>query len=156
MGDDPEALTELAARVETAARALLTVSTRASLGLPSAVSLTQLRALAAADEIGPCSLGTLADALTISVSSTSRLVDRVVAAGLLDRRPSETSRRELTLEVTPRGRRLLRRHEAARRAVFAEVLRGMAVRDVQALLQGLEAVEHRLDSHDRGNERNTQ
>ena len=139
---------DLAARVETAARALLTVSARASLGLPGDVSLTQLRALAAVEEVGPCRLGTLAEALMISVSSASRLVDRITALGLLDRRPSESSRRELTLRVTPRGRRILRRHEASRRAVFAEVLRGMRPRDVDALLQGLEAVQRRLETHD--------
>ncbi len=148
MDDDPDALAELAARVEAEARALLAVSARASMNLPGTVSLTQLRALAAVEEVGPCSLGTLAEALMISVSSASRMVDRIVALGLLDRRPSEASRRELTLQVTPRGRRMLRRHEASRRAVFAEVLRGMAPRDVDALLRGLSAVQRRLDAPD--------
>lgn len=141
-------MTELAAQVETAARALLTVSARASVGLPGSASLTQLRALAAVEEAGPCTLGTLADALLISISSASRLVDRIAAAGLLDRRPSESSRRELTLQVTPRGRRLLRRHEASRRAAFAEVLQGMPSRDVKALLQGLQAVHRQLETHE--------
>ena len=148
MDGDPDALAELAARVETQARALLALSTRASMKLPGSVSLTQLRALAAVEEVGPCSLGTLADALMISVSSASRMVDRIVALGLLDRRPSETSRRELTLQLTSRGRRMLRRHEASRRAVFAEVLRGMASPDVDALLRGLTAVQRRLDAHE--------
>ena len=145
---DPGTLAELAARVEAAARGLLAVSTRASMDLSNNVSLTQLRALAAAEEVGPCSLGTLAEALMISISSASRLVDRITALGLLDRRPSEASRRELTLQVTPRGRRMLRRHEASRRAVFVEVLRGMPPRDVDALLQGLTAVQRRLEAHD--------
>jgi DNA-binding MarR family transcriptional regulator len=145
--EDPDELAALAATVETAARALLTLSARASLDLPGNASLTQLRALAAVDEAGSCTLGALADALLISVSSASRLVDRVTAAGLLDRRPSETSRRELTLQVTPRGRRLLRRHQAARRAVFADVLRDMPAHDAAALLRGLRAVQRQLDHH---------
>jgi DNA-binding MarR family transcriptional regulator len=147
LGKDPDELAALAATVETAARALLTVSARASLELPSSASLTQLRALAAVEDAGSCTLGALADALQISISSASRLVDRITAAGWLDRRPSETSRRELTLQVTPRGKRLLRRHRAARQSVFAEVLRDMPASDAAALLRGLRAVERQLDYH---------
>jgi DNA-binding MarR family transcriptional regulator len=141
-----EELAAVAARVELAARGLLTLSARASIDLPGAVSLTQLRALAAAEEAGACTLGVLAEALMVSVSSASRLVDRLVAAGLLDRRPSDLSRREITLQVTPRGRRLLRRHEASRRAVFAEVLRAMSPGETRALVRGLEAVQHHIDA----------
>lgn len=143
MADNPESLEQLAAEVELAARALLTLSTRASLELPGSVSLTQLRALAAVEDIASCTLSALAEALLISISSASRLVDRIAAAGLLDRRQSETSRREITLRVTPRGKRLLRRHEASRRAVFADALREISPDEAAALLTGLRAVaEH--------------
>ena len=148
VGDDPDELAEIAARVEIAARSLLTLSARASLDLPGDISLTQFRALAAAEEAGPCSLGTLATALLISTSSASRLVDRLAAAGVLDRRPSDVSRRELILQVTPRGKRLLRRHEASRRTVFAEALRGMNAADVRALVRGMEAMQHHLAHED--------
>jgi DNA-binding MarR family transcriptional regulator len=145
MGDDPDAMAALATRLETAARGLLALSTRASVDLPGGLSLTQLRALAAAEQEGSCTLGTLADALMISTSSASRLVDRLVAAGVLDRRTSETNRREITLEVTAAGRRLLRRHENARRAVFADMLRELTPAETRALLRGLEAVHRHVD-----------
>lgn len=148
--DEPRGLAELAARVELAARALLSISTRASMELPESVSMTQLRALAAVQEHGPCTLTTFADALMLSTSSASRLVDRLTAAGLLDRQPSPTSRREVRLEITPRGTRLWQQHTAARQALFAEVLRGMPDRDVRALLRGLRAVQHQLDSRHGG------
>ena len=135
----------LAARVEIAARGLLALSTRASMDLPDGISLTQLRALAAAEEAGPCSLGILAQALMISTSSASRLVDRLIAAGVLDRRPSDVSRREVVLQVTPRGRRLLRRHEASRRAVFGQALAKLSPAEVRALTRGLEAVKRQVD-----------
>jgi DNA-binding MarR family transcriptional regulator len=73
------------------------------------------------------------------------MVDRLAASGALDRRTSEISRREVTLEVTAHGRRLLRRHEAARRAVFAGVLQDMTETDVRALIRGLEAVRRQVD-----------
>lgn len=144
IGDDPQALSALAARLESAARGLLTLSTRASLELPGGLSLTQLRALAAAETHGPCTLGLLAEVLTISTSSASRLVDRLVAAGVLDRRTSDLNRREITLQVTAAGRRLLRRHEQARRAVFAELVAKLRPGELRALLRGLEAVQQRM------------
>lgn len=146
VANDDEGRRSLAARVEVAARALLSISTRASMELPDSVSMTQLRALGAVDEHGPCTLNIFADALMVSTSSASRLVDRLTAAGLLDRQPSPTSRREVRLQITPRGRRLLHQHTLARQALFADVLRGMPARDVRALLRGLQAVQRQLDA----------
>lgn len=144
--DDAQAFAELTARVEAAASGLLTLSMRASVDLPGGLSLTQLRALATAERIGPCTLATLADALVITTSTASRLVDRLVAVGVLDRRASELNRREVTLRVTASGRRLLRRHDASRRAIFAAVLGRMTGAEVRALLRGLEAVQRQLDA----------
>lgn len=132
------------ARLEAAARGLLTLSTRASVDLPGGLSLTQLRALAAAEQAGPCSLGTLADSLVITTSSASRLVDRLVAAGVLDRRTSDLNRREVTLRVTAAGKRLLRRHEKVRRAAFAELAAKLTPSEMRALLRGLEAVQRHV------------
>jgi DNA-binding MarR family transcriptional regulator len=145
LGEDHDSLARLTDEVEVASRALLTLSTRAGLDLPGTVNLTQLRALAAVEQAGPCTLRMLAEELQISMSSASRLVDRVAADGLLNRRQSEVSRRELALQVTPRGRRLLRRYEAARRAVFADVLKGVSVREARTLLRGLQVVQRQLD-----------
>ena len=121
------------------------MSTRASVRLPEGMSLTQLRALTVAEDAGPCSLGVLANGMGISTSSASRLVDRLIGAGVLDRRQSNISRREIILQVTPRGKRLLRRHEDSRRAVFGELLRRMTDAEVRALIRGLEAVKHHVD-----------
>jgi DNA-binding MarR family transcriptional regulator len=145
MRDDPDGLVALADEVESAARVLLNLSTRAGMQLPGSVSLTQLRALAAVEELGSCTLGALADALMISISTASRLVDRISELNLLDRRQSPTNRRELTIRVTPRGKRMLRRHEAARRAVFEEALVDVPVADAEALLRGLRAVERQQE-----------
>ena len=147
--DDPESLARLADEVEVASRALLTLSTRAGLELPGTVNLTQLRALAAVEDAGPCTLRTLAEQLQISMSSASRLVDRLAADGLIHRRQSEVSRRELALRVTPRGRRLLRRYEATRRAVFADMLKDVSLREARTLLRGLLVVQRQLDGHAR-------
>ena len=78
--------------------------------------------------------------------SASRLVDRLVAAGVLDRRASTSNRREVTIEITAAGRRLVRRHENARRGAFPKLLRELTATETRALVKGLEAV-HRHVQH---------
>src|SRR3954469_23002004 len=48
-------------------------------------------------------MGQLADAVTISRSGLTRLVDRIEANALLERRPSEADRRAIDVAITPAG-----------------------------------------------------
>jgi DNA-binding MarR family transcriptional regulator len=48
----------------------------------------------------------------------SRLVDRLVEAGLVERRAAQDDRRRVELKLTPSGRRLARRVEKARQELF--------------------------------------
>jgi DNA-binding MarR family transcriptional regulator len=71
-------------------------------------------------------MGELADAVTISRSGLTRLVDRIEADGLLERRPSADDRRAIEVTITPAGSKLLRRmwpvYERVLRAQFESKL----------------------------------
>src|SRR4051794_5080942 len=54
-------------------------------------------------------MGDLAEAVTISRSGLTRLVDRIEADGFLERHPSPADRRAIDVAITPDGTRLLRR-----------------------------------------------
>jgi DNA-binding MarR family transcriptional regulator len=54
-------------------------------------------------------MGELADAVTISRSGLTRLVDRIAAEGLLERRQAEGDRRAVEVAIKPEGTKLLRR-----------------------------------------------
>jgi DNA-binding MarR family transcriptional regulator len=95
------------------ARAVTGVSTRAADRLGT-LSVVQLRALTVVNQLAPASLGRLAQELAVTVSTASRLVDRLVVAGLVDRRPSARSRRELALTVTATGRTMLDQYDDLR------------------------------------------
>jgi DNA-binding MarR family transcriptional regulator len=77
-------------------------------------SLVQLRALTVLSESPETNLMQLADGMGVTVSTTSRLVDRLVAAGLVVRRPSPVTRREISISLTPAGREVLRRYDDLR------------------------------------------
>lgn len=133
----------LADRVEVAARSLLALSLRAMAQLDPTISSTQLRALMVLEESDGSNLSNLAAAVGVSASAASRLVDRLVAAGLADRQIPAHSRREVLLQLTPAGRGVVGDYELARREVFAEALADLAEADLQALIQGLDAVRAR-------------
>jgi DNA-binding MarR family transcriptional regulator len=78
------------------------------------LSVVQLRALTVLRGLDAATLGQLATGMGVTVSTASRLVDRLVTAGLVDRRPSPRSRRELALTVTPHGQETLDRYDDLR------------------------------------------
>src|SRR5437660_1396904 len=75
--------------------------------LGGAVSVAQFRLLVALDGLGRVPSSTLADALGMVASSVTRLVDRLQAAGLVQRGADERNRSIVTVEVTEAGRDLV-------------------------------------------------
>ena len=69
------------------------------------VTPAQSEALRIIADHGPLALGELGDMLVCDTgTSPSRIVDRLVAAGLVQRTPSEHDRRQVRLTLTPPGR----------------------------------------------------
>ena len=95
------------------ARAVMGISTRAADRLGE-LSVVQLRAMTVLRELGTANLGQLAEGLDVTVSTTSRLVDRLVAAGLAERRPAPHTRREIRLSLTRVGKGTLARYDRLR------------------------------------------
>ena len=72
---------------------------------------------------GELTMGELSEQLALTSGGVTRLVDRMSAAGLVERRPCATDRRVQFTAITPEGRAALapalRAHTAALREVFA-------------------------------------
>ena len=83
-----------------ASRALVAVAARSLAAVDSDVTLPQYRAMVVLRTEGPQNLGQLADALGIHSSSATRLCDRLVAKGQIDRQTGPSDRREVTLALT--------------------------------------------------------
>ncbi|MET8936006.1 MULTISPECIES: MarR family winged helix-turn-helix transcriptional regulator [Streptomyces] len=103
------------------------------------VSPSQLRALLVIEKQEGTNLRALGEALGSRAPSVSRLCDRMEAMGLVLRAPSPTSRRELELRLSLRGRALLEEYRALRAAELNAVLERMAPADLAALTDGLAA-----------------
>jgi DNA-binding MarR family transcriptional regulator len=115
LSDDVEAVME-------AARVLVAVSARSVAAVEDAVTLSQLRVLVMVASRAAPNLGAVASGLGVHPSNATRAVDRLVAAGFLDRREDPTDRRNLVLELTAKGDDLVERVMEERRLAIGTIL----------------------------------
>ncbi|MER5509555.1 MarR family transcriptional regulator [Streptomyces sp. NPDC002766] len=120
----------------TAAELLEVVWGRASTAPTSA---SQLRVLHILEHHDGINLRSLAESLASTPPSTSRLCDRLVAAGFVERVVSAEDRREVRLHLSSRGRAFLADLRARRERELRSVLADMPTAKRIALLEGLEA-----------------
>ena len=110
---------------------------------PLGLTGPQADALSVIGQAGPLSLKELGELLIAEAGHPSRLVDRLVEAGLVERRAADDDRRRIVLSLTAGGRRLEKR-VAERRAALVELGReAIGERDLEpalALLRDL--LEH--------------
>ncbi|GAA2254075.1 MarR family transcriptional regulator [Actinomadura sp. NPDC048955] len=138
---------DVAAAVERVLSATALLWNRADQGLEPAISPIQLRAVEVIARFGRLNLGRLAEELGAIPSSTSRLCDRLEAAGLIVRETARVDRREIVLRLTDQGERLhaelVRRRRAAVRDVLAQMSPASRGRLLDALTEFGQAGERR-------------
>ncbi|MEU3554408.1 MarR family winged helix-turn-helix transcriptional regulator [Streptomyces fragilis] len=125
------------ARVTTTAAELLEVVWGRASTAPTSAS--QLRVLHILEHHDGVKLRTLAEYLASTPPSTSRLCDRLQAAGFVERVASPEDRREVRLHLSSRGRVFLAELRARRERELRTVLADMPAAKRIALLEGLEA-----------------
>jgi DNA-binding MarR family transcriptional regulator len=140
--DDPEA-EDLVDAVLLSSRALVALSARSIAGV-GRVTLPQFRMLVVL-EAGPTNLNGLAAALDVAPSTATRMVDRLLAAGLVQRRVPAADRREIALALTAAGRRTVRtvtkRRRRDLRRVVDQIPRSRRAAVAQAMIDFAEAAE---------------
>jgi DNA-binding MarR family transcriptional regulator len=128
MGSQRTASRAFAAEVDAvlaASRVLIGVAARSLAAVEDTVTLTQVRALVIVASRGPLHLAALADDMGVHPSNATRACDRLVAAGLLDRRDNPADRRHLLLTLTVAGREMVDGVMHRRRAAIGEILQQM-------------------------------
>ena len=123
----------------TASRLLVAISARSIAHVDETITIPQFRTLVILSNRGPMNLGTLAGRLGVQRSAAGRMVDRLVAVGLIDRQTNPTSRRELLAALTTRGRQVVRRVTAHRRDEIARIVEAMPAQERRGLVRALTA-----------------
>ena len=108
--------------VLTASRALVAVAARSLTAAPLDVTLPQYRVLVVLESRGPQSVSALAADLGTAPSSLTRMCDRLVRKGLVERSHSPGDRRQVLISVAPAGAEVVNAVTAVRRKEIARLL----------------------------------
>ena len=134
-----ESVDVIADALLTASRLLVAVSARSIAVVDETMTIPQFRTLVILSNRGRVNLATLAGWLDVGPSTTGRMVDRLVSAGLIDRRPHPHSRRELVAELTAHGSEVVQRVTAHRRREIARIVDKMPAQERRGLVRALTA-----------------
>ncbi|OIJ85763.1 MarR family transcriptional regulator [Streptomyces sp. MUSC 14] len=134
--DDVDAVTRA---VLTASRLLVAVSARSLAEVEERVTLPQFRMLVVLATRGETKLVALAELLQVAPSTAMRMVDRLIAAGLADRKANPANRRETQLRLTEEGRHTVEEVTARRRAEIAGIVERLRPTERLALVEALNA-----------------
>jgi MarR family transcriptional regulator for hemolysin len=96
-----------------------------------------LRVIAA--HAGHCPQSSLGEALGVSRPNVTRILQRMERGGLVSRHTNESDQRHSHVVLTAAGRAVVERMETALQAHITTTVSGLAVKDLNALAQGLRA-----------------
>ncbi len=130
---------EVVDAVVSASRALVAVAARSLAGIGSDITLTQYRALVVLASRGGQRAADLAAALDVTPSTATRMCDRLVRKGLIERNRPDDDRRALDIVISDQGRVLLRQVTRRRRAEVGRILGAMPSAGREKLVAALRA-----------------
>ncbi|MEV0400163.1 MarR family transcriptional regulator [Actinoallomurus sp. NPDC050550] len=134
--EDVDAVTSA---VLTASRLLVRISVRSLASVGERVTLPQFRLLVVLATHRETKLVTLAEDLAVNPSTAMRMVERLVAAGLVSRRTNPASRREVLLRLTESGQQIVAEVTARRREEIAAIVAAIPADHRAGLVDGLRA-----------------
>jgi len=106
----------------TVSRLMIGLSAQALAEVDENITVQQFRSLMVLYKRGSTNLTTLAYQMGVQPSAAGRMVDRLVAMGLVERSQHPTSRRELLGSLTPRGQQAVTEINDRRRAGLMGIL----------------------------------
>lgn len=134
------AVEQLCGLLVALSRSLSDVSASSLLAVHAEVTPNQYRALVVLDEHGQMSVAHFARCCAIDRSTATRLCDRLVKKGLIDRERSFRDRRSVNVVLTPSARNLLESVARYRMNKISEVIHSVPVASHQQLIESLELV----------------
>lgn len=132
-------MNEMVAALITASRVLVAVSARSLAAVEGILTVPQFRLLVVLETGGPTNLSRLAEQLAVNPSTAMRMVDRLVAAGMVERTPDPGDRRVVKLALTGTGARAVHEVTRRRQEEIARVVRAMPPTRRAAMIEALQS-----------------
>jgi len=113
------------------------------------ITLPQLWILQEIADAGKCPMLSLARNLGLKSSTLTGIMDRVVGLGLVRRLPSESDRRQVLAELTPKGRRILEHIRAEKRRSLIDAFGPLSEKERADYLAIIEKVAEQIAAKDK-------
>jgi DNA-binding MarR family transcriptional regulator len=123
--------------VLSASRVLVAVAARSLADIAEEVTLTQYRTLVVLASRGPQNLVGLAEAVGVTPATATRMCDRLVKKKLIVRQSEQDDRRQVRLELTKKGLKLVGAVTNRRRREIEAILSTIAPEEQTVLVQAL-------------------
>jgi DNA-binding MarR family transcriptional regulator len=125
---------EVTDAVLSASRVLVSIAASSLAGTADELTLPQYRTLVVLHSQGPQTLQELAAELDVAPSTATRMCDRLVRKGLLERQTAPESRREVRLSASGAGRAVVAAVSRRRRAQIRRIVAAMEPERREALV----------------------
>jgi DNA-binding MarR family transcriptional regulator len=133
----------------SAARVFAAITAESLAQAEEDVTLPQLRVLVLTSLGGTVTPTHVAEALDVHLSSASRICERLVQAGYLDRHASPGDRRQVELALTASAQHLLAKVVSHRRQVFRRLLAGVGTEERRQLVEAMATLVEAAEEYDR-------
>jgi DNA-binding MarR family transcriptional regulator len=139
---------DLVTAVLTASRVLVSISARSLGTVAETLTLPQFRMLVLLHSRGAMNLSRLAEQLAVNPSTAMRMIDRLIAAGMVARETNAQDRREVAIELTDKGADTVVEATERRRADIAAIIGQMPPEQRTGLVHALRAFTEASDEPD--------
>lgn len=148
MSQSDQNLMQLTMLLSQAARAYKAAADRmaADFGLSHATAWPVIMLARLGEQVRP---GALAQAIHLEPSSVVRLIDQLVASGLVERTEDLEDRRARVLSLSPEGRKRARQLEAALLPLRRILFRGLPAADIEACVRVLDTLCAAVARHEK-------
>ena len=120
-----------------ASRALVAVAVRSLADVAEEVTLAQYRTLVVLAYRGPQSMAGLAESVSVTPATATRMCDRLVKKRLIVRRTDRDDRRQLRVGLTTKGHALVQSVSERRRREIKRILSDIPLKEQSSLVQAL-------------------
>ncbi|MBI3615377.1 MAG: MarR family transcriptional regulator [Candidatus Omnitrophica bacterium] len=96
------------------------------------VTQTQFLVLLAVHSYQRCSMGTLARNLRVRMPTATGIIDRLVRDRFVHRAPCSEDRRQVFVELTPKGKDFIRQFQGVIRDRWEDVLKSLSPKELEA------------------------
>jgi MarR family transcriptional regulator, organic hydroperoxide resistance regulator len=108
------------------------------------LTIAEASAIYAIGPEGPKTMKQIAETLGVAVSTPTRTIDRLLEKGFVNRTVGEKDRRQLLIELTPKGKELLEDIDKENLEITRKMLKGLSDEEIETFKKILSKISENI------------